>query len=243
MNFVLDIGNTSVKAAIFENGKEEIVKRVSLGDLGNVIDQFLNKYAPKKLIVSSVSATKEELTALIDSRIEWLWFDNKCSLPISIEYQSKETLGSDRLAGLMGVYNQYPQKNVLVIDSGTCITYDLLTYDNRYFGGSISPGLEMRYKSLNKFTKNLPLLSPKPEPNLIGQTTNDSIHSGVVKGIEYEIKGVVNDYEVRFGSLVVVFTGGDAINFANGVKNTTFANLNLVLVGLNKILDYHYQSA
>jgi type III pantothenate kinase len=243
MNFVLDLGNTSVKAAIFENGNELVVKRVSLGDLGNVIDRFIDQYHPKHLIVSSVSATKEELTVLIDDRLDWLWFDNTCKLPISIEYQSIETLGSDRLAGLMGVFEEYPQKNVLVIDSGTCITYDLLTYDNRYFGGSISPGLEMRYKSLNKFTKNLPLLGAKPEPNLIGQTTSDSMHSGVVKGIEYEMKGVINAYADRFGSLVVVFTGGDAINFANEVKNTTFAHLNLVLVGLNKILDYHYQNA
>lgn len=243
MNFVLDIGNTTVKAAIFLDGNLHHSKRVSLGDLGNVIDQFLMEFDPKHLIVSSVSASKEELTTLIDERIPWLWFDNLVELPISNEYQSKETLGADRLAGLMAVYKEYPSKNVLVIDSGTCITYDLLTYDNRYFGGSISPGLSMRYKSLNKFTKNLPLLSPKSEPNLIGQTTEDSIHSGVVKGIEYEIKGVIQSYSDRFGNLVVVFTGGDMINFVNEVKNTTFADLNLILVGLNKILDYHYKTA
>ena len=243
MNFVLDIGNTNVKAAILKDGHLLNKKIVSLGDLGNVIDQFIEKYIPSHIIVSSVSATKEELRVLIDNRVDWLWFDNSLKLPISVEYQSKETLGTDRLAGLMGVYNTYPQKNVLVIDSGTCITYDLLTYDNRYFGGSISPGIEMRYKSLNKFTRNLPLLAPKADVNLIGQSTADSIHSGVIKGVEYEIKGVISAYKEKFGNLVVVFTGGASINFVSEVKNTIFVDLNLILIGLSKTLDYHYQKA
>tara|TARA_R110002050_G_scaffold149463_1_gene276104 strand:+ start:156853 stop:157584 length:732 start_codon:yes stop_codon:yes gene_type:complete len=243
MNFVLDIGNTNVKAAIFDGSELVKKKVVSLGDLGNVIDQWFISYTPTQIIVSSVSATKEELAVLIDERANWLWFDNTVKLPISIEYQTPQTLGSDRLAGLMGVYNEFAEKNVLVIDAGTCITYDLLTYDNRYFGGSISPGLEMRYKSLNKFTKNLPLLTPIQSPSLVGQTTEDSMHSGVVKGMELEIRGVINAYKERFGNLVVVLTGGDNKNFAIEVKNTTFADQNLILKGLNKILDFYYQKA
>ena len=243
MKFVLDIGNTNVKAAIFNDANLVIKKVVSLGDLGNIIDQMIKEYAPTHIIASSVSVTKEELTVLIDERAKWFLFDNSCSLPISVEYQSVETLGSDRLAGLMGVYQEYPKKNVLVIDAGTCITYDLLTYDNRYFGGAISPGLSMRYKSLNKFTKNLPELSSKSQPSLIGQTTEDSMHSGVVKGIEYEMGGVINAYKERFGNLIVVLTGGDSKDFVAEVKNTTFADQNLVLIGLNKILDYYYQNA
>ena len=243
MKLVLDIGNTNVKSAVYNSNDLVEQKVVSLGDLGNVIDKMLIAYSPKYIIASSVSVTKEELSVLIDDRAEWFLFDNMIDLPISVEYQTKNTLGSDRLAGLMGVFGKYPKKNVLVIDAGTCITYDLLTYDNRYFGGSISPGMEMRYKSLNKFTKNLPLLSPKMDISLVGQTTEDSMHSGVVKGVTYEIEGVINAYKDRFGSLVVVFTGGDAKNFVTEVKNTTFADLNLVLNGLNKILDYHYQNA
>ena len=242
MNLVLDIGNTQVKAAVFENGFLTEKKSVSLGDLGNVIDQFLQAFPIVRIAVSSVSATQDELELLIDNRVNWLWLDNTVDLPISVEYQSKETLGVDRIAALMGVFNEYAQKNVLVVDCGTCITYDLLTYDNRYFGGSISPGVEIRYKSLNKFTKNLPHLAPKFDPSFIGQDTEGAIHSGVIKGIEYEINGVVSAYNERFGSLVVVITGGNAGNFANEVKNTTFADQNLVLVGLNKILDYYYQN-
>ncbi|UTW64921.1 type III pantothenate kinase [bacterium SCSIO 12643] len=243
MNFILDIGNTNVKAAIFDQNNLVTQKVVSLGDLGNVIDQFLDQYQPSHIIASSVSATKEELEVLIDNRAEWMMFDSTCELPIRVEYQSVETLGSDRLAGVMGVYEEYPQKNVLVIDAGTCITYDLLTYDNRYFGGAISPGCEMRYKSLNKFTKKLPLLHPKERPNLIGQSTEDSIHSGIINGMSFEIDGVINAYKKRFGNLFVVMTGGDAKNFVKEVKNTTFADQNLILHGLNKILDYHYRKA
>ena len=242
MKFILDIGNTNVKAAIFDGQILVEKKVVSLGDLGNVIDQMIAKHAPTHIVASSVSATKEELSVLIDERAIWFLFDNTCELPISVEYQTPNTLGADRLAGLMGVYNKYPQKNVLVVDAGTCITYDLLTYDNRYFGGAISPGIEMRYKSLNKFTRNLPLLTLNAHPSLIGQTTEDSMHSGVVKGMEFEIGGVINAYKERFGNLIVVFTGGDSKNFAKEVKNTIFADQNLVLLGLNNILDYRYQN-
>ena len=243
MNFVLDIGNTNVKAAVFQADGLIDSKIVSLGDLGNVIDEFLKKHNPSHLIASSVSATMEELTELIDNRIPWLFFTNEVELPISVEYQSKKTLGSDRLAGIMAVYNEYPKKNVLVIDAGTCITYDLLTFDNRYFGGSISPGLAMRYKSIHQFTKNLPDLDPISQPSLIGQTTEESIHSGIINGINFEIDGVINAYRKRFGNLIIITTGGDSKNFVKELKNTIFADQNLILKGLNKILSHHYQNA
>lgn len=242
MNLVLDIGNTNVKGAVFESGRLTETKTVSLGDLGNLMDEFINKFNPSHLIVSSVSATKEEIFELVNDRLPWIFFSTDISLPISVEYQSKNTLGADRLAGLMGVFEEHPNKNILVIDAGTCITYDLLTYDNRYFGGSISPGLNMRYKSIHAYTKNLPDLRPVQEPNLIGQTTNESIHSGIVNGLKYEINGVINAYKERFGNLITVVTGGNSKSFALEYKNTIFADQNLILKGLNKILSYHYQN-
>ena len=242
MNLVLDIGNTNVKAAIFENNRIVAQKTVSLGDLGNIIDEFINSHNPNHLIASSVSATKEELHELIDNRIPWLFFTNDIPLPISIEYQSPQTLGTDRIAGVMGAFNEFPSKNVLVIDLGTCITYDLLTYDNRYFGGSISPGIAMRYKAVHTFTKNLPDLSPIKNPSLIGQTTAESIHSGIINGAHFEIEGVINAYKDRFGNLITILTGGDSKNFAKELKNTIFADQNLLLKGLNKILKHHYQN-
>lgn len=241
MNLILDIGNTKVKAAIFRGGEILHSKSVSLGDLGNIIDEFIKKHNPNKIIASSVSASKEELKELIDDRVNWLFFDKSVKLPIDVEYQTPETLGSDRLAGIMGVYDINSDSNTLVIDCGTCITYDLLTQDNQYFGGSISPGLLIRYKSLNSFTKNLPLLNLKSDISLIGQNTKDAMHSGVYWGIVHEIDGVINSYKERFGNVNVIMTGGDSKNFANELKNTIFADQNLILKGLNKILDYHYQ--
>ena len=243
MNLVLDIGNTNVKAAVFEGNSIIKQKTVSLGDLGNVIDQYIDQYAPKHLIASSVSATEEELSTLIGERLPWFLFKSNQSLPISVEYNSIETLGTDRIAGVMAAFGEYSNKNTLVIDAGTCITYDLLTNDNRYFGGAISPGVELRYKSLHTFTKSLPQLSAKNNPSLIGQTTDESMHSGVLNGIVFEINGVINAYKERFGNLVVLVTGGDSKYFAKELKNTIFADQNLVLKGLNKILEYHFQSA
>lgn len=243
MNFVLDIGNTNVKAAIFKKSNLIVKKMVSLGELGNIIDQFISEYSPTQIIASSVSASEEELNTLIDNRLPWHLFTNKTELPISMEYQTPETIGTDRLAGIMGVFEEFPQKNVLVIDMGTCITYDLLTNDNRYFGGSISPGVHMRYQSLTTFTKALPDLKPNFKPTLIGQTTAESMHSGVINGITYEMEGVINAYKKRFGSLEVVLTGGDINNFAAELKNTIFADQNLVLKGLNKILEFQVNRA
>jgi type III pantothenate kinase len=242
MNFVLDIGNTNVKAAIFDAHQIVATKTVSLGDLGNIIDEYIESFHPKFLIASSVSATEQELGELIQNRLEWFLFSNQTPLPIRVEYHTRHTLGTDRLAGIMAVYNEYPKQNVLVIDSGTCITYDMLSEDNRYFGGSISPGLEMRYKAVHQFTRKLPDLSPVNHPNLVGQSTAESIHSGIFNGILFEIDGVIQAYQKQFGNLVVIGTGGNLRNLATYLKNTIFADQNLVLKGLNNILIYHYQS-
>lgn len=243
MNLVIDIGNTNVKAAVFKDTVIVKEKTVNLGDLGNIIDQLLSEFEITHVIASSVSVSKEELHELIENRVPWFLFSSTEQLPISVEYQSRKTLGSDRLAGIMAVYGEYPNKNVLVIDAGTCITYDLLTMDNRYFGGSISPGLSMRYQALHKFTKNLPLLESRTKSNLIGQTTEECIHSGVIHGTIFEIDGIINAYKERFGNLNIIITGGDANNFAAELKNTTFADQNLILKGLNKILKHRYQNA
>lgn len=241
MNFILDIGNTQVKGAVFQGDNLVFEKTVSLGDLGNLMDEIIEKKFPTRLISSSVSASEAEIEVLLDQRLPWVHFTNQISLPIKNEYHTPETLGTDRLAGVMGAFATFPNTNVLVIDAGTCITVDLITSDHRYFGGAISPGIQMRFKSLHHFTKNLPVVSAKGPLNLIGQNTEDAIRSGVINGAKMEVAGIIKAYEERFGKLKVILTGGDAFYFVNPAKNTIFADPNLVLKGLNNILNYHYQ--
>lgn len=243
MNFILDIGNSKVKAAVFQGNTLTQKKTVSLGDLGNLIESFFSRFNFQHCIISSVSVTENEIEALMPKGVNWVMFNSSIQLPITNNYKTPETLGSDRIAGVMGVYkSKNEQENTLVIDMGSCITYDLLTNDHNYFGGAISPGIHMRYKALNEQTKRLPMLDPEQKPNLIGTSTIESIHSGVINGINYELQGVVSAYKERFGFLTVIVTGGDANYFASESKNTIFADQDLILKGLNNILNYHYQN-
>ncbi len=237
----MDIGNSRVKAAVFRESAIEEKWEVSLGELANLIDQAMTLHRPERAIVSTVSVSGEELDLLFADKCDYVLFHAGIPLPVTIEYKTPETLGADRLAGIMAVYGEYPGKNVLVIDMGSCITYDMLTADNRYFGGAISPGKQMRFKSVNAFTKNLPLVDVDTVPNLVGQSTRASIASGVIHGIIFELDGVINTYSQRFGNLLVIATGGDIDFFVKEVKNTIFADPDLILKGLNKILN-HYQA-
>lgn len=243
MNFILDIGNTKVKGAVFEGDNLIEKKIVNLGDLGNLIDNFFSKFSLTKCIISSVSVSETEIESLMQYDIPWFMFNSRIELPIKNKYKTPETLGSDRLAGIMGVYtNIASQVNILVIDMGSCITYDILTHDHHYFGGAISPGIQLRYNALHQQTERLPLLNAVHKPNLIGTSTQESIHSGVVNGVNYEMQGVINAYKERFGFLTVIVTGGDAEYFDTESKNTIFADQDLILKGLNNILNYHYQN-
>ena len=148
-------------------------------------------------------------------------------------------LSAHRLALATAANYYYPNKNVLVIDAGTCITYDLVNASNQYLGGGISPGIEMRYKSLNYFTSKLPLLNSKRESELIGTDTNRSIQSGVINGVISEIDGVISQYIHEFDDLTVVLTGGDSEFLSKRLKNSIFANSNFLLDGLNHLIQFN----
>ena len=163
----------------------------------------------------------------------------KTNVPITVKYKTPNTLGKDRLAGVVAAAVLYPNKNVLVIDAGSCITMDYIDKNKVYFGGRISPGIEMRYNSLKKFTKNLPKLTINTSFNLIGNDTNSSIVSGVQSGILAEVETIITDLRKENESLFVVVTGGDTIFFENTLKNSIFADPFLVLKGLNEILKYN----
>ncbi len=238
MNLIIDVGNSFVKVAVYS--RYRLLKKVTVeyDELILTIDK-LNKQYPSinHGILSAVGQfAKKDLKAL-QSRLKIHVLSHTSKLPFKNEYDTPKTLGVDRLALVSASVLKYNDKNVLIIDAGTCITYDFITQENIYLGGAISPGINMRYKTLNNLTANLPLLKRKAPQNIIGKSTNGAMHSGVVNGVVYEIEGVIKEYKSRFQDLTVILTGGDGKFLSKRLKNGIFANSNFLLDGLNYILE------
>lgn len=239
MNLIIDVGNTRVKAAVFE--KDRLVDQLFFTEkeLLEKVDFFLTKYIITGAIMSSVKILSEDLMKSLQKKRRFLILDAKTSVPFINKYKTKETLGMDRIALVSNAAKKFSKENVLIIDAGTCITYDYINSDSEYFGGAISPGIEMRYKSLNFYTSKLPLLEKKETNFIIGGSTDESIHSGVVTGVVGEISHIIEEYSKENGYLTVVLTGGDTNFLAKQLKSSIFANPNFVLEGLNTILIYN----
>jgi type III pantothenate kinase len=243
MNLVIDLGNTTAKLALFRPGSE-IAMESKLGghDFEKVIGYINTLDQPvTAAILSSVVDHPADLEAALRKRFHTIILDHNTPLPIKNRYATPATLGRDRLAVAVGGYAAFPGRDVLVIDAGTCIKYDMVTAGGEYLGGGISPGIEMRFRALNTFTDKLPLLHRAKTAELVGGTTQDSILSGVQNGVMEEVKGIITRYEERFGSLSVGITGGDLDFFIPMVsgKNTIFADPYLALKGLNFILEHN----
>ncbi|MBN8702447.1 MAG: type III pantothenate kinase [Bacteroidetes bacterium] len=236
MNLTLDIGNTRIKAGIFDGSilKESFVI-AKYADLPAVI----KKYPIKQIGVSSV-VNSQEFKSNVPSSIPVLEFDYTTKIPLKNLYQTKVTLGNDRLVASIGAYSIFPNSNTLVIDAGTCIKYNFTNTRNEYLGGAISPGLNIRLRALHTFTDKLPLIeSDFNFSTLIGTNTPDSILSGVMTASALEVKGFIEMYNDQFENVKVVLTGGDAPFFEKQLKNNIFADANLILKGLNTILLYN----
>jgi len=238
MNLIIDIGNSRVKMAIVE--ENIIIKKITCKSNGITLNikKLRKEYAIDNCIISSVSKHDFSVQKSLDGLKKIIYLDHQTKIPLINDYHSPTTLGVDRIALASAAIKNYPNKNVLVIDAGTCITYDFISSDKNYLGGAISPGIVMRYRSLHEFTANLPLLNQN-EFNLIGKDTNSSIHSGVLNGSINEIDGVIDQYKTKYLNLTVVLTGGDTIFLAKKLKSTIFANPNFLLEGLNSILIHN----
>jgi len=240
MNLIVDVGNTLVKFAIFKDA--ELIHKVGF-ELSEFKKQYktLKKDFPKvKLaIISSVGRLSKKQIELVEDDLKIIELSSVIKLPFKNCYKTPKTLGVDRIALVSASVHQFPDKHVLIIDAGTCITYDFITDENHYLGGAISPGIRLRYKSLNNLTANLPLLETNQPKTLIGDSTESSIHSGVVFGVIKEIDGLIDQYLEKYPDLTVILTGGDAKFLSNQLKNSIFANPNFLLEGLNFILDYN----
>lgn len=239
MNLVIDVGNSSIKLAVFEN-KQMLFKSVVNHDaLGAGYIEIKSKFKIRKAIVCSVANLDGHEVDFFRNQGHVLFLDAQTKLPFVNRYATPETLGADRIALVGEAAFKYPGQAVLVIDAGSCITYDYKNEKNEYLGGAISPGLSMRYKAVHHFTGKLPLLGRDPAHKLIGNTTATAIHAGVENGIIFEINGVIDKYLAENEKLTIILTGGDAEYLRHHLKNCIFANSNFLLEGLNDILDYN----
>lgn len=239
MNLVVDIGNTLIKLGVMNRG--ECVAERSVEQLvPATLDELFACGPIGAAIVSSTRGDVSQIVAMIRARIgQVVEFTSATRVPIDNAYLTPETLGRDRLAAAVGAATLFPGRNVLVVDFGTAVTFDLVTADGTFRGGCISPGLRTRFRALHDYTARLPMCGPTGCEGLVGRSTREAIELGVVNSLTFEIEGHIARMRGRFDDLCVIFTGGDAKRFAKRIKNTIFANRNLVFCGLDRILEFH----
>jgi type III pantothenate kinase len=239
MNLIVDAGNTRVKLAVFEKDTLVEVIFIDVNELLSEIKKILKKYKITAGILSNVGFIAEYKMQKLQNLVNLLALSSFTNVPFNNLYETVETLGVDRIALVAAAVKKYAKRNILIIDAGTCITFDFVNDQSEYLGGAISPGIEMRYKALHDFTSKLPLLEKKIAQNFIGMNTNESINSGVVNGVINELEGVISQYKNKYSDLTVVLTGGDTNFLAKQLKSSIFANQNFLLEGLNEILIFN----
>lgn len=240
MKLIIDIGNTVAKLVAFD-GDEPIEEIRTSNDSLSALGAFAAKYAFTHGIVGTVKElTAEAEEQLRNLHIPILRFSPQTPVPITNRYRSPKTLGADRLAAAVGARSLKPGKDLLIIDAGTCITYEVIDAKGNYWGGNIAPGMQMRLRALNEFTAKLPLVSAEGDVPGMGYDTETAIRSGVLRGMKYEIEGYIRSMRSKYPKLLVFLTGGDKINFDATIKSIIFADKFIVPRGLNKILDYNH---
>ncbi len=240
---IVDIGNSSAKIALFDG--DTLIEQlcVSHEALPHTLREKATNATIRAAIISSVIPLGEEVESILEVLpFPCLRMSAQLKIPFHIAYKTPDTLGPDRLAAVTEAWGQYPGRNLLVIDAGTAITYDVITADGTYYGGQISPGITMRFKALHHFTGKLPLVSREGNRTPIGNTTETAIREGVLQGVNKEIEGYIHEYAQKYPDLLVFLTGGDAFLLDNRVKSRTFADNLLVTKGLNRILTLNNEN-
>jgi type III pantothenate kinase len=241
MIIAIDVGNTRVKVAVFE--KDTMLDKFVFPyiDFQKEVNKIINTY-PKVTTIVVASVGKIEKDSFLDfsKKINIHFINKEDKFPFTNLYTTPHSLGIDRLILATGAVLQYPIKNRLVIDAGTCVTYDFIDENDNYLGGAISPGIRLRYEVLHNYTAKLPLLEKEIPENYIGNSTNQSIHSGVVNGLILEMEGFINTYCENYKNFIIILTGGDAEFLAKRFKNTIFANPNFLLESLNQTFQYNH---
>lgn len=235
MNIVLDVGNTYIKAGAFEG---DALRWTQVYSEAHEVISKVQEMEPQHVFVSSVRKDKPFDTLAASANL--LYFNSETALPVKIDYKTPETLGTDRIAAAAGATVLFPDQHNLVFDCGTCLTHGIIDKSQTYHGGSISPGLEMRLKALAHYTARLPLVEiPVGNTDLTGKSTAESILSGVICGMQFEIEGFIAAYQNKYPAINVLLTGGNAPLFEKRLKEPIFVVAELNLIGLNRILNYN----
>jgi len=239
MILAVDIGNTRIKSAVFEGDVILESAVFTQKEFRKNIENILLKHSEiTHLVVASVGNMDQKEFMYFENRVKIHLITQQDLFPFRNLYRTPLTLGIDRMVLTSGAVMQFPKQNRLVIDAGTCVTYDFVDASENYHGGAIAPGLRLRYESLHHFTAKLPLLTFENPEYLIGKTTSESIHSGVVNGFVYEIDGFIEEYKKLYPEIVIILTGGDAEFLAKRLKNTIFADSNFLLESLNSTFQF-----
>jgi type III pantothenate kinase len=239
MILTIDVGNTRIKGAVFEGDNTLECFVFSKNEIQTKIETILKNYQKiSHLVVASVGKMEKQLFLGFEKKLSVWFVSHEDSFPFSNGYATPKTLGIDRMVLAAGATLKYKGQNRLIIDAGTCVTYDFVDQNDVYHGGAISPGLRLRYESLHNFTEKLPLLAVEDPKHVIGNSTAEAIHSGVVNGLVYEINGFIDEYSALYSNFIIILTGGDTDFLAKRLKNTIFANSNFLLESLNQIFQY-----
>lgn len=239
MNLVIDQGNTVTKVALFDNEALKVLDFFETFDL-KICEKLLAENQIDRCLYCSVVNTDKKVLSTLEQRIPgFIFMNNELNLPVINFYRTPDSLGSDRIAAAVGAHMIFPNKNILIIDIGTAITYDFVDSEGIYIGGNISPGIRQRFNALHHFTDKLPLVDRHGEIPEIGYDTETAIRSGVIKGTVYELDSYINDYKLRYSNIEVILTGGHSKYIQSELKNNIFVEPNLVLKGLNRILNYN----
>lgn len=242
MDLAIDIGNSFHKAALFSEEGDMVYYKCFKNITINNVMEFFDFFKIERSILSSVGKEYDEIKKYLQSNSHYFPFSYNSKLPISIEYENPQTLGLDRIANAVAAYSNFPGYNIVSIQAGSCLVFDFITKEGNYLGGSISPGIEMRFKALHEFTNRLPLLSKKEINYFIGHSTQQSIKSGVINGVIYEINGFISNYKTNYSDLKIVISGGDSDYLQNSIKNTIFVGSSFILCGLHKILKFNVEN-
>ena len=240
MKLVLDIGNTLGKLVVYGQENEVFRAQFELGEMHLVlIDLFFDFPKIKQTILCSVVSIEPQIQLFLKEKTILLEVNSEMRLPFENRYETPETLGADRIGLVAATVFMYPGKNCLVVDAGSCVTYDFISSDGIYRGGAISPGLQMRFKAMHEHTNKLPLVTLKEEFIALGANTQNSILAGAVNGLVFEIEGWQSSLGRTHEDLTLILTGGDAQFLSKRLKNTIFAHSNFLVQGLRQLLDYN----